>query len=214
MLKRFFDFLRDLFGGGSTEAQPAPAQAEPTVAEPPVAEPHTPPPPAQVHEEEAEAEAASAPAGVDIHLTLLRGASTPSGTPGTLSMDGKKLSDTLEGNGKAGKLEEMLIPEGTYTLGLLQEGGKHATYLYRFGETHHGLVSIKEAGLAYEPTLHIGYKTGHLYGSILVGNASEEQAEGASALRIRESEQTYLEIYPQLATAIAEGKQLALTIRS
>jgi len=210
MLKRFFDFLRDLFGGGATEAQPAPAQAEPSSPMPPVEEP-----PAQVHEEEAETEAATSLPGIDLQLTLAREGSTSYGTPGTLSMDGKHLADTLEGSGTPNELDQVLIAPGTYPVTLWTEGGKHATYLYRFGDRHKGLLAVQHAELTFLPTLHIGYKALHLHGSIILGKkAASQPSEGDRELRLTESEETYQSVYQLISEAIEKGKAVGLTIRA
>lgn len=203
MLNFLRNFFKKLFGGGAdtdrgpqTGTYPAPAPAPETKAV-----------------EDQESETASAPAVDGFLVEIDRISPGSQDTLGKLSINEEFICFTLENPvGSAGANESTAIPAGTYSLSLKTTGGKHATYLYRFGDQHKGLIEIDEVEGFEFPHIHIGNEVSHTYGSIVVGTTAENEAQTDISRKVLYSEKAYLEVYEQISSKLLNGQVVQLKI--
>lgn len=193
------DFLRRIFKSlfGSSDGQ---SQPEPQAARPP--QPQT----ATVAEPEPEPTANSEGPGPG--LWLQRISSGPYDILGRLYWDEEFIAYTLEtpeGNPHH-------LPVGTYPLYLRQEGGRHATYQFRFGEMHQGLIALQDTGLSTFPTLHVSNIAAHLYGSIAVGQSVKNEEQTEQPRELWHSEGAYRQLYLKVLPQLKDETALSLTV--
>ena len=195
------DFFRKLFRR-LTGAAPKPApSARPAAA--PAAEPS----PLDDPEPETRPTGDPAPAGDLLLLTLRRTQAGPADTLGQLLLEGQPLAVTLE---NAPGSPEGLIPPGRYALALRTEGGQHATYAYRFGDWHRGMLWVQGVpGLPF-PYLRMGETATETYGSIAVGRELAPGSENPRRLWFPEA--GYRALYARVADHLAAGKPAALEV--
>ncbi len=192
------EFLRRLFRSifGSSDAQPAP---EPQAA--------TPAKPQASHTAEPEPEATAQPIPQGSGLLLQRYSEGTHDTIGKLYLNGELLAYTLEDPAAGHR-----IAPGSYTLTLIQEGGRHTTYAYRFGDYHKGLIAVSNSGMSYQSTFHIGNTVDHLYGSILLGQSVHKEDQSDQKREVWYSENAYRKVYDALLPTLQEKGELALEI--
>ncbi|RMG64483.1 MAG: hypothetical protein D6722_16870 [Bacteroidetes bacterium] len=100
------------------------------------------------------------------------------------------------------------IPPGRYPLVLRTEGGLHATYAYRFGDFHQGMLCLQEVpGLPF-PYLRMGETASESYGSIVVGR---EHAPDTPP-RLWHPEAGYRAVYGRVAPHLAAGKPAVIEV--
>lgn len=200
MLDFFRNLFRNLFGGGAPQAAPAPAPASSQEAHP-----------QSIPDPQPEAQPTVAPG--TLQLLLKREASTAADTVGRLYLEGDPVAYTLEGGVPPEESEQAIIPIGTYDVQLRREGGRHATYAFRFGDQHHGLLALADASAPYPVVLCFGHEARYLYGSIIIGETPRD-ADGEGYRSLSRSESTYLALYTRLSDHLLTGKAVKLTIQS
>lgn len=132
---------------------------------------------------------------------LIRLETASNGVRGELHLNGERIADTLEG------LEN--LASGKYPLSLKQAGGLHATYSFRFGAMHKGLITI--AGKDQNAYLQMGHNPAYAYGSILVGTGYDQQEGGFVLLG---TEPAYRMVYEELVSGLASGQATMLAVSS
>jgi hypothetical protein len=102
-------------------------------------------------------------------LILQRQILTSQSTIGELDVFGTKVF-TLEDTRRLHKVwGETRIPAGVYAIGLRSAGGMHERYKARYGDTHHGMIWIKDVPLFEWIYIHVGNTAADTQGCILVG---------------------------------------------
>ncbi|MEM9934868.1 MAG: DUF5675 family protein [Bacteroidota bacterium] len=129
------------------------------------------------------------------------------GTLGKLFLDGEFISYTLE------TTHEQALPEGEYELSLRNEGGKHATYYFKFKEEHKGMLWVKDVASHPYAMIHMGNKIEDSYGGILLGTSYSNGVENEE-WTLENSEEAYLKIYDKLADRILDGQEVILHIHT
>ncbi|MEM7373130.1 MAG: DUF5675 family protein [Bacteroidota bacterium] len=199
MLNFLRNFFKKLFGGGSaTDLGPQAGTMRPPQTE-------------EVEDKEADTSPAESSAGLLVEINRISPGTKD--TLGELSLNGEFICYTLENpvsnSGVAN--ESRAIPAGTYPLNLKKEGGKHATYQYRFGDVHKGLLLIDDVPGFEFPHIHIGNEISHTYGSIVLGTSKEgESAE--SFRKVLYSEKAYLDLYNKLVPHLEGGEKVSVKI--
>jgi hypothetical protein len=140
-------------------------------------------------------------------VVLTRLSQTPHDIMGQLKVNGKPLGLSLEASSNA-------LPEGTYDLSLRTTGGLHATYGYKFGALHRGMVRIMASDPEAFHFLKIGNLPEDTIGGIIVGMEVPNESETGEAREIWHSEEAYRQIYPLLAEKLEAGEPIQLLIRS
>lgn len=150
----------------------------------------------------------SATPGATHALILQRTASSAQGITGEMTWQGEQVGITLEGPND-GSSREHPLAAGTYELALSTLGGLHATYAFRFGEAHHGVLKIQTLApkTAY---IQIGHDAALAYGSIFVGS---ELVRMEHKLQLAGSEETYSSLYAQLIPTLVSGQNVELVIQ-
>lgn len=135
-------------------------------------------------------------------------------TLGKLYIQGEEYAYTLENpTGNAHTPDDSRIPAGTYELAFRTEGGRHPTYLYRFGEIHKGMLWLKEVAGYPFALICIGNKASDTHGSLLVGTQVQQETDTDAEREVWYSEQAYRKVYPIIADHLAAGKPVKLHIR-
>lgn len=214
-------FFQSLFGKKTKVETPPPAPFPDTFAETPVPEKKAPEPPAPKTES-----APVPPTDVTrpytftpdadpnvLAVDLVRYSSGAHDTLGKLYVQGEEVAYTLEDEHRdAPTSVKTRIPAGTYSLGLRTAGGRHATYLYRFGDMHKGMLWIQDVpGLPYA-LICIGNNEADTEGSVLVGTQAIRETETGERREIWYSEQAYRSLYPRIADHLATGKPAILRV--
>ncbi|MEM8889736.1 MAG: DUF5675 family protein [Bacteroidota bacterium] len=127
-------------------------------------------------------------------------------TLGKLFINGEFAAFSLE-SPKAKCLEA-----GSYNLCLRSEGGRHASYWYRFGNMHKGMLFLQSDKDGVYPYVCIGNLGSDANGSILLGTQFNKEEEESAKREVWYSENAYTKVYPQIAGKLAEGESLSLTI--
>ncbi|MEM7374263.1 MAG: DUF5675 family protein [Bacteroidota bacterium] len=150
----------------------------------------------------------------EVLLEIKRTSSGTIDTLGELYLNGEFVCYTLENpiapDGQV-PTESLAIPAGTYPISLSNQGGKHATYQYKFGDLHKGLLAIEDVPGFDLLHIHIGNEVRYTYGSIIVGT-SFERAEPDSRRKVLYSEKAYLELYQQIVDLLESGATVKLKI--
>ena len=105
---------------------------------------------------------------------------------------------------------ETRIPAGTYNITLRTVGGFHGRYLKRYGDTHHGMLWVRDVpGFEYI-LIHSGNTDEHTAGCLLVGDSQNENVVKKDGF-IGASRTAYERIYPPIADALKSGKKVTIT---
>ncbi len=179
-LRRFF---QSLFGSDAGQASPEPSAP-------------TKPQTSSVSEPEPAATTQVGPG-----LWLQRISKGTQDTLGKLYWEGEMLAYTLE----VAATEAEFLPAGEYPVALKKEGGRHATYQFRLGEFHEGLIALQETGLKHSPTFHISNTADKLYGSIAMGQSVKDEEQMSEKRELWHSENAYKKVYSQLLPRLKEG---------
>lgn len=147
-------------------------------------------------------------------VDLVRYSTGKHDTLGKLYIQGEEYAYTLENPaGNAHTPDDSRIPAGTYELAFRTEGGRHPTYLYRFGEMHKGMLWLK--GVAGYPfaLVCIGNKATDTHGSLLIGTQVQQEMDTEAEREVWYSEQAYRKVYPVIADHLAAGKPVRIHLR-
>ncbi|MEM6800811.1 MAG: DUF5675 family protein [Bacteroidota bacterium] len=106
------------------------------------------------------------------------------------------------------------IPEGSYTLSLHKEGGMHATYWYKFGDMHKGMIKLEGRENIDSPFLRIGNRASDALGGILFGSQVQKEENTEAVREIWYSEKAYLKVYNKIVELIEKGESVSLEISS
>lgn len=101
---------------------------------------------------------------------------------------------------------------GTYKMSLRKEGGKHATYWYKFGDQHKGMLFLDSGKDDMYTYICIGNRGSDAMGSILLGTQAKDEEQEEEAREVWYSENAYTKVYPQLAEKLENGDELELKI--
>ncbi|MDB4286224.1 DUF5675 family protein [bacterium] len=126
---------------------------------------------------------------------------------GKLSVNGEFLCYTLE-NAES----KLHIPNGNYPLSLRDKGGLHATYSYRFGNMHHGMVQVDNVPDADFPFLRIGNMASETDGGFVVGDKVHNENDSASNREVWNSETSYKKVYPKIVGHLQKGGKAEIRI--
>ena len=146
-------------------------------------------------------------------LEVLRFSSQKDSTNGILfdvTEDRKFLAYTLEDEHREEKvMSETRIPAGTYKITLRTVGGFHGRYEKKYGNMHKGMLWVRDVpGFEYI-LIHTGNTDEHTAGCLLVGD-SQQANFGSSDGFVGSSTQAYKRIYPSIAKALSEGKEVTI----
>ena len=108
------------------------------------------------------------------------------------------------------KYGETRIPAGTYKIQLRTVGGFHQKYATRFYDIHKGMLHITDVpGFEYI-LIHCGNTDEHTAGCLLVGDSQNNNMVEEDGF-IGRSTAAYKRIYPDIAKAVASGKEVTIT---
>jgi hypothetical protein len=130
---------------------------------------------------------------------------------GKLFIDGKEVCLTLETATESGK-KGGRIPEGDYPIELRTEGGFHATYLYRFGALHKGMLWIRNVPKNEFVFIHTGNTYLHTSGSILPGEKLASEPSAGTGRALLQTEEAYTRVYGIIANHLAGGGTATLHV--
>lgn len=106
---------------------------------------------------------------------------------------------------------ETRIPKGVYKLKLRQYGGFHNKYKVRFRDIHKGMIELENVENFKHVLIHIGNDDDDTAGCILVADSQSQNITKRG--RLVNSTDAYLRIYPMIARAIEQGKEVYLIIK-
>ena len=215
----FQSLFRSIFGSKTPETQAGSAPATSPVA-PPAPEKKAPEPPAQQPKKPPTPVDATGPYTFApdpdpdvLAVDLVRYSSGAHDTLGKLYVQGAFVAYTLEDAHRDTPVPgETRIPAGNYELALRTEGGRHPTYLYRFGDLHKGMLWIKDVPRFPFALICIGNSESDTDGSVLVGTQAVREEDPANRREIWYSEQAYRSLYPRIASHLAAGKPAILRV--
>ncbi len=223
ILSFFKSLFRSIFGGNAESAASDLPWADtieepPTTTDPPVNEEVNEPAPLKA-EKVATATSGTyefvADADPEVMLVdVFRYSTGEHDTLGKLYIQGEEYAYTLEnptGNGHTP--DDSRIPAGTYELAFRTAGGRHPTYLYRFGEMHKGMLWLKEVPGYPFALICIGNKASDTNGSLLLGTQVQQEMDTDAEREVWYSEQAYRKVYPIIADHLATGKPVKLHLR-
>ena len=104
------------------------------------------------------------------------------------------------------------IPAGEYEIALRKEGGRHATYWYKYGEAHKGMLWIKHVPNLPHANIHIGNRYDDTQGGIIIGTQVQEEENKDEAREVWYSDRAYQQIYPPIAEHLSKGGKVKLLI--
>jgi hypothetical protein len=110
------------------------------------------------------------------------------------------------------KYGETRIPAGTYKIKLRKEGGYHQKYSKRFPKIHRGMLHITDVPNFEYILIHCGNTDEHTAGCLLVGDSQENNQINENGF-IGKSTQAYKRIYPRIAEALVNNKEVLITYK-
>ena len=147
-------------------------------------------------------------------LKVLRYSSQEDSTSGALfniTNGVEFLCYTLEDEFRDVKISgETRIPAGTYKLKFRKVGGFHERYTRRFPEIHKGMLEVVGVPNFDYILIHCGNDDDDTAGCLLVGDSQENNLVRKSGF-VGKSTQAYKRIYPIIAEALEEGKEVTIT---
>ena len=144
-----------------------------------------------------------------MRIEVLRFKDTGQETLGLLKINGQFRGWTLEDEERTVKVwGETRIPEGTYKVGLRTEGGHHKRYSKLFPSIHKGMLHVLDVPNFKYILIHIGNFDDDTAGCLLVGSAL-----GGDQKSIIRSTDKYVEVYPEIATAIDNNEPVTITYK-
>ena len=125
----------------------------------------------------------------------------------------KFLCYTLEDESRETKVYgETCIPEGEYQIKFRNEGGYHAKYSKRFADIHMGMLEVCDVPNFKYILLHCGNTDEDTAGCLLLGDTQENNNIKKNGF-IGRSTQAYTRVYPKIAKAVKEGKEVTIAYR-
>ena len=104
---------------------------------------------------------------------------------------------------------ETRILEGTYRITLRTVGSIHKKYKNRFSEIHKGTLWVRDVPNFGCILIHCGNTDEHTAGCLLVGDTQVNNQIEKDGY-IGKSTQAYTRIYPPIAKALEEGKEVTI----
>tara|TARA_R110000822_G_scaffold302649_2_gene427011 strand:- start:73725 stop:74171 length:447 start_codon:yes stop_codon:yes gene_type:complete len=146
-----------------------------------------------------------------MEIEVIRYNSSDDYTDGLLFIDGKFQCYTLEDEERTQKVwGETRIPNGVYNINLRTEGGFHQRYKNKFEKTFHkGMLHLEDVPNFEYILIHIGNDDDDTAGCILVGSTADKDIGFVGA-----SKKAYMDLYPQIAQAIEDGREVTITIQT
>ena len=132
-------------------------------------------------------------------------------TIGAMMIDGNFEGFTLEDTHNEPKVYgETCIPSGEYNITLRTDGNMTQKYAKRYGDTHRGMLWLRDVPNFEYVYIHIGNKSEDTDGCLLVGtscdSAKGRQFVGGSALK-------YISTYKKILRAIDNGEEVKIVVR-
>ncbi len=106
-------------------------------------------------------------------------------------------------------ITETRIPEGTYRITLRTVGGIHNKYKKRFSDIHKGTLWVRDVPNFEYILIHCGNTDEHTSGCLLVGDTQVNNQIEKDGY-IGKSTQAYTRIYPAIAKALEDGKEVTI----
>lgn len=155
----------------------------------------------------------------DLELEVLRISSQKDSTNGILFdiTEGNRrfLCYTLEDEHRDVKVsKETRIPEGTYRVTLRTEGGFHSRYSKKYGDMHKGMLWVRDVPGFEWILIHTGNTDEHTAGCLLVGDTQSQNITKTKDGFIGASVDAYKRIYPEIAAALIDGKNVTITYKN
>lgn len=141
-----------------------------------------------------------------LSLELKRSSYGKHDTLGKLFINGEFAALSLESP------KEKCLEEGEYTLSLRKEGGRHATYWYKFGDKHKGMLFLDAGKTDVYPYICIGNIGSDAHGSILLGSQFKDEEKEDAIREIWYSEKAYASVYSQIAAELEAGKEVKISL--
>lgn len=147
-------------------------------------------------------------------LKVLRFSSRSDSTSGLLFEETEEglnfLCYTLEDEKRDVKvMGETRIPKGTYKIILRKHGGFHEKYTKRYSDFHIGMLHIIDVPNFKHILIHTGNTDEHTAGCLIVGNTQKHNGLYKDGF-VGESVNAYKRIYPPIAKAIQEGRDVTI----
>lgn len=146
-----------------------------------------------------------------MEIEIFREPSTDKVTFGTLYVNGKKFTRTLEDVVRDKKVYgHTAIPLGKYIIKLRIEGQKHQNYLRKFGkEFHRGMLWLQNVPNFTFIYIHTGSTEADTLGCILVGDTILRQRQ-----MIVDSRLGYKKLYKVIIEAMDRGEEVTVEIKN
>jgi hypothetical protein len=106
-------------------------------------------------------------------------------------------------------ITETRILEGTYRITLRTVGGIHNKYKDRFSDIHKGTLWVRDVPNFEYILIHCGNTDEHTAGCLLVGDTQVNNQIEKDGY-IGKSTQAYRRIYPPIAKALEDGKEVTI----
>lgn len=101
---------------------------------------------------------------------------------------------------------------GTYTLQLREKGGLHATYAYKYGDIHQGLLHLLGGPEGKFPIIRTGNQRSDTGGGIIVGTEVQNENNQAEDREVWNSDVAYRLFYGKIAQQLKEGQPVRVVI--
>ena len=146
-----------------------------------------------------------------MEIEIFREPSTDRVTFGTLYVNGKKFTRTLEDVVRDNKIYgHTAIPLGKYKIKLRTDGQKHQNYLRKFGkEFHRGMLWLQNVPNFNFIYIHTGSTEADTLGCILVGDNILRQKQ-----MIVDSRLGYKRLYKVIIEAMDRGEEVTIEIKN
>ena len=146
-------------------------------------------------------------------LKVIRFSSQKDSTSGLLfdvTNETKFLCYTLEDERREEKvMAETRIPAGVYGILLRKEGGFHGRYNKKYGDMHKGMLHVQDVPNFKWILIHTGNTDEHTAGCLILGDSQENNLLMKDGF-IGRSVQAYKRVYPPIAEALENGKEVTI----
>lgn len=144
-----------------------------------------------------------------MNILVKRYNSTNDYTDGLLFVDCEFMCYTLEDEYRNVKVYgETRIPDGTYKIGIRNEGGFHNRYKEKYS-FHQGMLQIQDVPNFEYILIHVGNTDADTAGCLLVGSTADKDKGFIGG-----SSRAYKELYPIILKAINSGEEVVITFES
>lgn len=103
------------------------------------------------------------------------------------------------------------IPTGTYQLALRTHGGFHDRYTQRFPDFHIGMIEVMDVPDFTGVLWHVGNDHQDTSGCLLLGSTPILIPRAAGNFKVASSVDSYREVYPPIAAALAAGEECTVS---